>query len=83
MDDLIQAIASNDFVKVKQCFNEAMEQRKESVIAEQRKLIASSVMIEGEVVVEAEDDVDDDGKTKDEDDETRTSNDYCRKPSCF
>jgi hypothetical protein len=69
MDDLIQAIASNDFVKVKQCFNEAMEQRKESVIAEQRKLIASSVMIEGEVVVEAEDDVDDDGKTKDEDDE--------------
>ena len=69
MDDLIQAIASNDYVKVKQCFNEAMEQRKESVIAEQRKLIASSVMIEGEVVVEAEDDVDDDGKTKDEDDE--------------
>jgi hypothetical protein len=69
MDDLIQAIASNDFVKVKQCFNEAMEQRKESVIAEQRKLIASSVMIEGEVVVEAEDDVDDDGKTNDEDDE--------------
>lgn len=69
MDDLIQAIASNDFVKVKQCFNEAMEQRKESVIAEQRKLIASSVMIEGEVVVEAEDDVDVDDKTKDEDDE--------------
>ena len=69
MDDLIQAIASNDFVKVKQCFNEAMEQRKESVIAEQRKLIASSVMIEGEVVVEAEDDVDDDGKTKDDEDE--------------
>lgn len=74
MDDLIQAIASNDFVKVKQCFNEAMEQRKETVIAEQRKLIASSVLIEGEEVVsEAEDDVDEDGKpkskSKDEDDE--------------
>ena len=65
MDDLIQAIASNDFVKVKQCFNEAMEQRKETVIAEQRKLIASSVLIEGEEVVsKAEDDVDEDGKPK-------------------
>ncbi|UQS93759.1 prohead core protein [Acinetobacter phage AC4] len=59
MDDIIKAIASNDLVKFKRCFNEAMAAKVGNVLAEEKLKIAKSVMIEGEDKV-VDDDNDDD-----------------------
>ena len=50
MSDLVQAIASNDFVKVKQIFTEAMKEKVEKEKENRKKQIAESVMIEGEEI---------------------------------
>ncbi|EQA7786685.1 hypothetical protein ACX818_001270 [Acinetobacter baumannii] len=63
MDDLIKAIVSNDLVKFKKCFNEAMKEKVGTVLKEEKLKIAKSVMIEGEVPNE------DDDQDDDEDDE--------------
>lgn len=60
MDDLIKAIVSNDLVKFKKCFNEAMKEKVGTVLEEEKLKIAKSVMIEGEVRKDDEDDQDDD-----------------------
>lgn len=62
---LISAIASNDFVKVKQCFNEAMELKIANVLAEERLVVAASVLVEGESP--KDDDTDDDNDDNDDD----------------
>ncbi|AXY82723.1 prohead core protein [Acinetobacter phage KARL-1] len=67
MDDIIKAIASNDLVKFKRCFNEAMAAKVGNVLAEEKLKIAKSVMIEGEDKVV--DDEDDDNDDDDEDEE--------------
>lgn len=73
MDDLIQAIASNDIVKVKQCFNEAMKEKVVGILDTRKKQIAESVMIEGEEKSveddEDEDDEDEDDSNEDEDED--------------
>ncbi|AZU98748.1 prohead core protein [Acinetobacter phage vB_AbaM_PhT2] len=71
MDDIIQAIASNDLVKFKRCFNEAMATKVGKVLQEEKLQIAKSVMIEGEeAALDDEDDEDegDDNPEPDEDD---------------
>lgn len=60
MDDLIKAITSNDLVKFKQSFNEAMHEKVKQKLDEEQLRIAQSVVIEGEEPVKGEDDDDDD-----------------------
>ncbi|ADG60081.1 prohead [Acinetobacter phage Acj9] len=47
-DVLVNAIASNDLVKFKQCFAESMKGKVEAVLQERKLEIARSVMVEGE-----------------------------------
>lgn len=67
MEDLIEAIKSNDLVAVRKAFSTLMTEKKTSLIEERKVEIARSVMIEGE---EAEDDEDDEDEDKDEDDKS-------------
>lgn len=66
MSELIQAINSNDLVKFKRCFAEGMQEKVGKILKEQQLAIAKSIMVEGEYVVESEedalDDEDDEGK---------------------
>lgn len=64
MDDLIQAIKSNDLVAVRKVFEAHMAPVVSSLIEAEKIKIARSIMIEGEEPNEDEDDGDD----KDEDD---------------
>ncbi|UNI74857.1 prohead core protein [Acinetobacter phage AB-Navy97] len=66
MDDIIKAIASNDLVKFKRCFNEAMAAKVGNVLAEEKLKIAKSVMIEGEDKVVDDDEDDDNDDDEDE-----------------
>ncbi|QQM13919.1 prohead core protein [Acinetobacter phage Morttis] len=69
MDDIIQAIASNDLVKFKRCFNEAMATKVGKVLQEEKLQIAKSVMIEGEeAALDDDEDEGDDNPEPDEDD---------------
>lgn len=65
MDQLIEAIKSNDFVKTKRIFNEAMKPIVASVLEEQKIALAKSIMIEGE----SKEEDDDEDQEDDEDDE--------------
>ncbi|ADI96418.1 gp67 prohead core [Acinetobacter phage Ac42] len=68
MDQLIEAIKSNDFVKTKRIFNEAMKPIVASVLEEQKIALAKSIMIEGESKKEDDDeDQEDDEDDEDED----------------
>lgn len=81
MENYISAIKSNDLIKAKKAFNAIMLERTAGLIEEQHKVIAQSILIEGEEPEEDEDDEDgkedkSDGKDKkipkeksDEDDE--------------
>lgn len=74
MDNLIKAIASNDIVKFKRCFNEAMASVVSAKLTEERLAIAGSILVAGEIVeaedeVEIEDDESEDDEDGSEDDE--------------
>ena len=58
MDDLIQAITSNDFVKAKQCFEESMKSKVDKVLENRKIEISKSVFVEGEVPDTDEDEED-------------------------
>lgn len=76
MDDLIQAIATNDLVKVKKCFNEAMQTKMSQVVESRKIALAQSVMIEGEKeAMEDEDEDDSDDEDDDSDDEDEDEDD--------
>ncbi|ARW58150.1 prohead core protein [Serratia phage X20] len=62
MEDFVSAVKSNDLIKAKKAFNAIMLERTAGLIEEQRKLIAQSIMIEGE---EPEDE-DEDKESKDD-----------------
>lgn len=69
MENLIQAIQSEDFLKVKKIFNECMAERVESVIQERKIALAKTVMVEGETeAIDDEDEEDGDDEDEDEDD---------------
>ncbi|BBC78237.1 prohead [Escherichia phage EcS1] len=61
MEDFVSAVKSNDLIKAKKAFSAIMLERTAGLVAEQRKLIAQSIVIEGE---EAEDNDDEDKKDK-------------------
>lgn len=63
MEDLIEAIKSNDLVAVRKAFGTLMTEKKASLIEARKIEIARSIMIEGE---EAKDDEDEDGDDKDD-----------------
>lgn len=69
MEALIQAVMSNDLVKAKRYFGEAMESHKQKALEEQRKLIAGQIMVEGEEPDDDDDDTDDNDDTSDEDED--------------
>lgn len=69
MEDLIEAIKSNDLVKAKKAFGPIMAERAMSVMESRKLEIARSVIIEGEESEEDEDSEDEDEDTKDEDSE--------------
>ncbi len=48
MEALMEAVKSNDLVKVTKAFNAIMAERTTSLIEQRKKDIAKSVMIEGE-----------------------------------
>ncbi|EPZ4756930.1 prohead core protein [Escherichia coli] len=75
MDDLIQAIKSNDLVATRKFFESAMAEKTVSLIEARKAEIASQFLIEGEEPEEeekkdkaSEDDADE-GDDEDEDDE--------------
>lgn len=67
MEDLIEAIKSNDLVAVRKVFETAIAPVVASLMEERKKFIAASVMIEGEESEEDDDD-DKDDDTEDKDD---------------
>ncbi|QEG10842.1 putative prohead core protein [Klebsiella phage KMI11] len=71
MENYISAIESRDLVAAKKAFGAIMAERTSGLIEERKKIIAASVMIEGEEPDEDEDedDEDEDKSDKDEDDE--------------
>lgn len=69
MDQLIEAIKSNDFVKTKRIFNEAMKPIVASILEEQKIALAKSIMIEGESEKEEDDDEDQEDDEDDEDED--------------
>lgn len=76
MDDLIQAIKSNDLVATRKFFESAMAEKTVSLIEARKAEIASQFLIEGEEPEEeekkakaSEDDADEGDDDEDEDDE--------------
>ncbi|CAD5242961.1 prohead core protein [Klebsiella phage vB_KpM-Wobble] len=69
MENYISAIESRDLVAAKKAFGAIMAERTSGLIEERKKIIAASVMIEGEEPVEDEDDEDEDKSEKDDDEE--------------
>ena len=74
MDDLIQAIKSNDLVATRKFFESAMAEKTVRLIEARKAEIASQFLIEGEEPEEekakaSEDDADEDDDDDDEDDE--------------
>lgn len=74
MDDLIQAIKSNDLVATRKFFESAMAEKTVRLIEARKAEIASQFLIEGEEPEEekakaSEDDADEDDDDEDEDDE--------------
>ncbi|UYM28830.1 prohead core protein [Serratia phage vB_SspM_LC53] len=55
MEDFVSAVKSNDLIKAKKAFNAIMLERTAGLIEEQRKLIAQSIVIEGEEPEDEED----------------------------
>ena len=66
MDDLIQAIKSNDLVAARKLFAEAMAARTIDLIKEEKIAIARNFLIEGEEPEDKDDDEDEDGDDKDD-----------------
>ncbi|AKE45108.1 putative prohead core protein [Escherichia phage vB_EcoM_G2469] len=73
MDDLIQAIKSNDLVATRKFFESAMAEKTVRLIEARKAEIASQFLIEGEEPEEekkaSEDDADEGDDDEDEDDE--------------
>jgi hypothetical protein len=73
MDDLIQAIKSNDLVATRKFFESAMAEKTVCLIEARKAEIASQFLIEGEEPEEekkaSEDDADEGDDDEDEDDE--------------
>lgn len=73
MDDLIQAIKSNDLVATRKFFESAMAEKTVRLIEERKAEIASQFLIEGEEPEEEkaseDEDEDDEDEYDDEDDE--------------
>lgn len=73
MDDLIQAIKSNDLVATRKFFESAMAEKTVRLIEARKAEIASQFLIEGEEPEEekkaSEDDADEGDEDEDEDDE--------------
>lgn len=70
MEDLIEAIKSNDLVAVKKAYAPLIAEKVHSLIKARKVEIARSVMIEGEEEPEEDDDEDEDKDAKpDEDDD--------------
>ncbi|AFL47758.1 prohead [Acinetobacter phage ZZ1] len=77
MSDIIQAINSNDLVKFKRCFAEAMKEKVGKILKEEQLAIAKSIMVEGEYVVESEEDAiedEDDGSNDADNDDKKKKN---------
>lgn len=66
MDDLIQAIKSNDLVATRKFFESAMAEKTVRLIEARKAEIASQFLIEGE---EPEDEEEDDEESESEDDD--------------
>lgn len=64
MEDFVSAVKSNDLIKAKKAFNAIMLERTAGLIEEQRKLIAQSIVIEGEEPKDDEEDKDDKEKSE-------------------
>ena len=79
MDDLIQAIKSNDLVAARKLFAEAMAARTIDLIKEEKIAIARNFLIEGEEPDDEDDDEDsddkDDKKDKDSDEDDEDEDD--------
>ena len=79
MDDLIQAIKSNDLVAARKLFAEAMAARTIDLIKEEKIAIARNFLIEGEEPEDEDDDEDgddkDDKKDKDSDEDDEDEDD--------
>lgn len=69
MEDLIEAIKSNDLVATRKVFKELMSEKATSLIEERKIEIARSIMIEGEEVDDEDNDADDKDKKDEGDDE--------------
>ncbi|AHY25154.1 prohead [Pectobacterium bacteriophage PM2] len=69
MEDLIEAIKSNDLVATRKVFKELMSEQATSLIEERKIEIARSIMIEGEEVEDEDDDNTDDKEDKEDKDE--------------
>lgn len=70
MEDLIEAIKSNDLVAAKKAFGPLISERANSLIEERKIEIARSVMIEGEESPEEEED-DEEDETENDDSKER------------
>lgn len=68
MEDLIEAIKSNDLVAARKLFAEAMAARTIDLIKEEKIAIARNFLIEGEEPEDEDDDEDEDGDDKDDKD---------------
>ena len=66
MDDLFEAIKSNDLVAARKLFAEAMAARTTDLIKEEKIAIARNFLIEGEEPDDEDDDEDEDSDDKDD-----------------
>lgn len=77
MEDFVSAVKSNDLIKAKKAFNAIMLERTAGLIEEQRKLIAQSIVIEGE---EPKDDEEEDKDDKEKSEKFPPKKDVKEKP---
>ncbi|ARW57598.1 prohead [Serratia phage CHI14] len=77
MEDFVSAVKSNDLIKAKKAFNAIMLERTAGLIEEQRKLIAQSIVIEGE---EPKDDEEEDKDDKEKSEKFPPKKDEKEKP---
>ncbi|QYN80620.1 prohead assembly (scaffolding) protein [Kosakonia phage Kc304] len=77
MEDFVSAVKSNDLIKAKKAFNAIMLERTAGLIEEQRKLIAQSIVIEGE---EPKDDEEEDKDNKEKSEKFPPKKDEKEKP---
>lgn len=75
MHDFIEAIKSRDLVKAKKPFGAIMAEMTSSYIAERRKFLAESVMIEGEEEDDKETDTEDKGDRPESKDKPKQKDD--------